>query len=57
MSRVVQVQVPLLELLQATSVKQRKTLLHTLTKDQFHALCEVIVNVDKGNVPVSTYYV
>ena len=57
MSRAVQIQVPFLELLQATSVKQRKALLNTLTKDQFHALCEVIINVYKGNVPVSNYYV
>ena len=57
MSRAVQMQIPFLELLQATSVKQRKVLLQTLTKDQFHALCEVIINVYKGNVPVSNYYV
>ena len=31
--------------------------MQTLTKDQFHALCEVIINVYKGNVPVSNYYV
>lgn len=57
MSRTVRMQMPFLELLQATSVKQRKALLQTLTKDQFHALCEVIINVYKGNVPVSHYYV
>ena len=53
MSRAVQMQVPFLEL----QVKQRKALLHTITKDQFDALCEVIINVYKGNVPVSNYYV
>ena len=53
MSRAVQMQVPFLEL----QVKQRKALLHTITKDQFHALCEVIINVYKGNFPVSNYYV
>ena len=57
MSRAVQVQIPFLELLQTTSIKQRKALLQTLTKDQFHAVCEVILNVYKGNVPVSNYYV
>lgn len=57
MSRSVRMQMPFLELLQATSVKQRKALLQTLTKDQFHALCEVIINVYKGSVPVSNYYV
>ena len=50
-------QKPFLELLQATSVKQRKALLYTLTKDKFHALCAVIVNVYKGFVPVRTHYV
>ena len=57
MSQAVQMQVSFLELLQATSVKQRKALLHTLTQYQVHALCEVIINVYKGNVPVSNYYV
>ena len=57
MSRAVRMQMPFLELLQATSIKQRKALLQTLTKDQFHALCEIIINVYKGNVPVSNYYV
>lgn len=57
MSRAVQMQIPFLELLQATSAKQRKALLQTLTRDQFHALCEVVINVYKGNVPVSNYYV
>ena len=38
-------------------MKQRKALLQTLTKDQFHALCEVIINAYKGNVLVSDYYV
>ena len=57
MSRAVQMQIPFLELLQTTSIKQRKALLQTLTKDQFHAVCEVILNVYKGNVPVSNYYV
>ena len=57
MSRAVQVQIPFLELLQTTSIKQRKTLLQTLTKDQSHAVCKVILNVYKGNVPVSNYYV
>ena len=57
MSRAVQMQIPFLELLQSTSVKQRKALLQTLTRDQFHALCEVVINVYKGNVPVSNYYV
>ena len=57
MSRAVQMQIPFLELLQGTSAKQRKALLQTLTRDQFHALCEVVLNVYKGNVPVSNYYV
>ena len=57
MCRAVQMQIPFLELLQSTSVKQRKALLQTLTRDQFHALCEVVINVYKGNVPVSNYYV
>ena len=57
MSRAVQMQVPFLELLQGTSAKQRKALLQTLTRDQFHALCEIVINVYKGNVPVSNYYV
>ena len=57
MSRAVRMQMPFLELLQATSIKQRKALLKTLTKHQFHALCEIIINVYKGNVPVSNYYV
>ena len=57
MTRAVQTQIPFLELLQSTSVKQRKALLQTLTKDQFHALCEIILNVYKGTVPVSDYYV
>ena len=56
MSRAVRMQIPLLELLQATSIKQRKALLQTLTKDQFNALCEIIINVYKRNVPVSNYY-
>ena len=33
MSRAVRMQMPFLELLQATSIKQRKALLQTLTKD------------------------
>ena len=45
MSRAVQMQVPFLELLQDTSAKQRKALLQTLTRDQFHALCEIVINV------------
>lgn len=57
MSRAVQTQIPFLELVQSTSVKQRKALLQTLTKDQFYALSEIILNVYKGTVPVSDYYV
>ena len=57
MNRTVQTQISFPGLPQSTSVKQRKALLQTLTKDQFHALCEIILNVYKGSVPVSDYYV
>jgi len=45
------------QLLHDTSSKQRKALLQTITDDQLKSLCEVILNVYRGTLPLSTHYI
>ena len=57
MSRLVHTQIPFLRLLQTTDTKQRRALIKTATIKQIRALCEIVLNVFKGIVPISEYHV
>ena len=57
MSRRVRTHSSFLELLQSTTVKQRKALLQTSTDEQLRALNEVIVNFYRGTISVSDHYI
>lgn len=55
MSRLVHTQISFLRLLQTTDKKQRIALIKTANTKQIRALCEIVLNVFKGIVPLSDY--
>jgi len=58
MNRTVRTHVPFLQLIyQTSSAKQRKALVNTITSEQLHALCEVLLNVYRGTIFISPQYV
>ena len=57
MNRLIKTYSPFLWLLYTAKAKQRKILIRSIDSSQLHALCEIILNIYRGNVPVTTYYI
>ena len=49
----VKAQLPFLQLLASSTKAQATALLNTMTKGQMSAICEVLINIRYGNIPVS----
>lgn len=49
---------PFLRLLARSSAKRRKALLNQVTRDELKSLCEICLNILKGNIPLDdkTYH-
>jgi len=57
MERAVKQHAPFLHLLYTAESKQRQVLLETISDKQLQILSEVILNVYKGILPISRYYI
>lgn len=57
MDRAIGPHLPFLQLLCTSNQKQRKTLLNIITQDQLRVLCELVLNIYYGNLPVSKHYI
>ena len=53
MSLLVKTQLAFLELLGTSERKQARALISTMTKPQLNAICEVLINIRFGNIPVN----
>ena len=53
MSLLVKTQLAFLELLGTSERKQARALISTMTKSQLNAICEVLINIRFGNIPVN----
>jgi len=56
MSRLIRADTPFLQLIYQINVKQRKALIQIITKDQLHAVCEIVLNVYRDSFHVSDAY-
>lgn len=57
MSRLVKTHSHFLHLLHKTDAKQRKALFKTISDSQLRAVCEIVLNIYKGTIPVSKAFV
>ena len=46
-------QLPFLELLATSKRKQARALISTMTKSQLNAICEVLINIQFGNIMIN----
>ena len=53
MGLLVKTQLAFLELLATSERKQARALISTMTKSQLNAICEVLINIRFGNIPVN----
>ena len=53
MGLLVKTQLVFLELLATSERKQARALISTMTKSQLNAICEVLINIQFGNIPVN----
>ena len=53
MGLLVKTQLAFLELLATSKRKQARALISTMTKSQLNAICEVLINIRFGNIPVN----
>ena len=53
MGLLVKTQLAFLELLATSKRKQAPALISTMTKSQLNAICEVLINIRFGNIPVN----
>ena len=49
----VKTHLPFLEVLASSSKQQAIALLNTMSKEQMNVICEVIINIRYGNIPMS----
>ena len=53
MGLLVKMQLTFLELLATSERKQAQALISTMTKSQLNTICEVLINIRFGNIPVN----
>ena len=53
MSMLVKTHQPFLQVLATSTRKQALALIKTMSKPQLNAICEILINIQYGNVPVS----
>ena len=53
MGLLVKAQLAFLDLLATSERKQARALISTMTKSQLNAICEVLINIRFGNIPVN----
>ena len=53
MGLLVKTQLAFLKLLATSERKQARALISTMTKSQLNAICEVLINIRFGNIPVN----
>ena len=53
MGLLVKTQLAFLEVLATSERKQARALISTITKSQLNAICEVLINIQFGNIPVN----